>query len=607
MKKRLVIAGLILAAGMGAASLYYTMASANNAGMTGNKSLALTAVLKGFEPGAKITYGVFPEQGLAASGTAIVGPQGALTLPAYNLANAGGRLLSYDIRAEEKGAPVHVTLTFDAATGKIAAGGKNLGAFAGVNFKGSARETLANADWAGIVKIPDAGKLDDLGREDGFKVALASSILNDAQKQNQAANSKIIQVLAAPGGGLIGDTPNIYDHPYGCNDGISPGPDYSFCRNEMDDQIDSIVDNYVTALIMMTEQLTAVMGAQMGQVGAMLDAKQQLEAQLTHQRLRAEAHKDYQPGGLMCEFGSFVKSIASAEEKSQHDKQAFNSIMHDFYAGLEGVSTSEGYASEVASRLMKFRTVYCDPRDNNDGLNYICDHDLVGAGTAKGATDAARINKDIDYTKTMEGPLTLDIDFAYAHSPGADTRGPTPDEEDALALAKNLYWPTALTEVQRKEVADDYADYMDSRSMRATIGVAHNSYATLTGMKAKTVPVEGDNGGWNYMKSMMRDFGLSDDDISQMLGEYPSYYAQMEVLTKKIYQRPDFYTDLYDKPANVKRIKAAMTAIEIMQQRDAFDSALRREMLTSLMVEQALGKHVDRISGGTGGDIKDMN
>ena len=606
MKKRLLIAGLVLAAAGLGASLYHAAAPAGVSSMSDKKSLSLSAVLQGFEPGAKITYGVFPEDGLPASGTVITDSRGVLTLPAYNLNRAAGRILSYDIQAEEKGAPFHLTLTFDAATGKIAVGGKNLGAFAGVNFKGSAQEMTTNADWAGIVKIPDAGKLDDLGREGGFKVALASGIMNDAQKQNLETNSKIIQVLAAPGGGLIGDTPNIYDHPYGCNDGISPGPDYSFCSDEMENQIQSIVDNYVTALIMMTEQLTAVMGAQMGQVGAMLDAKQQLEAQLAHQRLRAEAHKDYQPGALMCEFGSFVKSIASAEEKAQHDKEAFNSIMHDFYAGLEGSSTSEGYASEIASRLMKFRTVYCDPRDNNDGLNYICDHDLTGPGAAAGATDDARINKDIDYTKTMDGSLTLDIDFAYAHSPGADTRAPTPDEEDALALAKNLYWPTALTEVQKKEIADDYADYMDSRTMRATIGVAHNTYATLAGMKAKTVPVDDGTGGWDYMKSMMRDFGLSDEDIVEMLGEYPSYYAQMDVLTKKIYQRPDFYTDLYDKPTNVKRIRAAMTAIQIMQQRDAFDSALRREMLTSLMVEQALGKHVDRISGNVGGDIKKM-
>ena len=64
--------------------------------------------------------------------------------------------------------------------------------------------------------------------------------------------------------------------------------------------------------------------------------------------------------------------------------------------------------------------------------------------------------------------------------------------------------------------------------------------------------------------------------------------------------------NLFWSNTNVKRIRAAMTAIQIMQQRDAFDSALRREMLTSLMVEQALGKHVDRISGNVGGDIKKM-
>ena len=87
-----------------------------------------------------------------------------------------------------------------------------------------------------------------------------------------------------------------------------------------------------------------------------------------------------------------------------------------------------------------------------------------------------------------------------------------------------------------------------------------------------------------------------EEQIDEILGERPSYYAQMEVLTKKIYQSPNFYTNLYDKPANVKRIGASIDAITIMNQRDRFESLLRREMLTSVLVEEALGTHVEEVN-----------
>ena len=104
--------------------------------------------------------------------------------------------------------------------------------------------------------------------------------------------------------------------------------------------------------------------------------------------------------------------------------------------------------------------------------------------------------------------------------------------------------------------------------------------------------------GWNFMKSLIREFGtFTDDQIHDMLGDRPSYYAQMEVLTKKLYQHPNFYTNLYDKPANVDRIGASLDAIAIMHQRDRYESMLRREMLTALLVEEALNSGpVERVS-----------
>ena len=80
-----------------------------------------------------------------------------------------------------------------------------------------------------------------------------------------------------------------------------------------------------------------------------------------------------------------------------------------------------------------------------------------------------------------------------------------------------------------------------------------------------------------------------------MLGQNPSYYAQMDVLTKKIYQNPNFYTSLYDKPTNVRRIGVSMDAISLMQMRDQYESALRKEMLLSLMLEQELKKRAGQV------------
>ena len=88
---------------------------------------------------------------------------------------------------------------------------------------------------------------------------------------------------------------------------------------------------------------------------------------------------------------------------------------------------------------------------------------------------------------------------------------------------------------------------------------------------------------WNYMsqKDPAVDFpGASDPERNEM-----SYYAQMEILAKRIYQRPEFYTNLYDKPANVKRKAAALQAIGMMLERDIYDSYLRSEAILSLILE----------------------
>ncbi len=105
-------------------------------------------------------------------------------------------------------------------------------------------------------------------------------------------------------------------------------------------------------------------------------------------------------------------------------------------------------------------------------------------------------------------------------------------------------------------------------------------------------PVSGSIGGPPnsrvYMEHILKELGMPSDDILQILGENPSYFAQMEIITKKMYQNPDFYTNLYDKPANIERKTAAMQAIKLMQKFDMLKSFLRNEMATSILLELAV-------------------
>lgn len=98
------------------------------------------------------------------------------------------------------------------------------------------------------------------------------------------------------------------------------------------------------------------------------------------------------------------------------------------------------------------------------------------------------------------------------------------------------------------------------------------------------------------MKTLMRDFGYADADIEDVMGDNPSYYAQMDFLTKKIYQNPNFYTALYDKPSNVDRINASLESFQLMHGRDRFETQLRQEMLFSILVEEALAKRVGEVN-----------
>lgn len=344
--------------------------------------------------------------------------------------------------------------------------------------------------------------------------------------------------------------------------------------------------NYIAALKMMTEQFVSTMMQQAMAIGAFLDAKHQLETQRLFGQLAAQAHKDYHPDEQMCRIGTNVRSLAMADRRARINAAAFNRIMQDREVMKSPGAGAFGKKSDTETRLQRFKDIYCDPEDENGNMKAMCKRSLGGPDE--------RVNRDVDYTRLIDGSYTLDVDLT--------DKDVTADEEDVIFLAKNLYAHTLFAPLDEHLLKQGaYANtgpaaqlLQDRRSIYAMRSVAYNSFSSLVGMKAA-----GDTKVTGFMKKIVEELGVPAADIDTFLGKNPSYFAQMEVLTKMMYQNPAFYTNLYTTPENVKRTGVALQAIGLMQDRDRFEAALRREMLISLIVELKLRE----IQGAESADI----
>ena len=494
---------------------------------------------------------------------------------------------AFAVKMYDKDAPVEVRLTLDPQAEKFVISATGLEAFSDVTFEtfkegrldGSAK---TKTDWAGLFREREALAFNPafLKGEQTYKVAFYGQIQDDAALENPY----LIEVYSAPGGGL-GDGTLVNEFT-----ALACGT-YSWCdEGRVAAQNQALVDNYVRAFMLMTAQLSAGMMQQVGVIGSFFDAKMALQTQTHLRKLQAEAHRDYHPDEQMCRFGTFVRSVAQSEAQAEADKKALNTALTKTYVNIFGGGTAEGTATDIASRLEQFRTVYCDPTDNNGGLQFMCDweQDENPSKGSVGAADADRMNRDINYTRTVGAPLALDVNFT--------DNAPSADEEDVIALARNLFWHEPLKRITPKAARNRFADYMDARRGVAIMNVAHNSFSEIVSQKA-AADLE-DGSGPSYMKALIKELGVEDDaDINALLGARMSYYGQMEVLTKKIYQSPEFYTNLYTKPANLSRISASVDAISSIQERDQLEASLREEMLLSMLLEQALMSKTKRLDG----------
>ncbi len=339
---------------------------------------------------------------------------------------------------------------------------------------------------------------------------------------------------------------------------------------------------YILPMFMqMGSQLSAVGTHQVMAIGMFFDAQEQMETQRLLQQLHARANKDYQPSRGMCEFGTRIQSLASSERIGEANLRILSERSTDRFLGNKDTSAAGGTAGDVTVRLDQFQSVYCDSRNNNNSLAYICPEVALSATPAPDDTVIERFNRDIDYQKTIENTLTIDFDLSAGGTPSTG-------DEDVLAMANNLYGfdafdradPAALQNLPDDELSSAQEAYLAMRAVVAKTKVAENSFNALVAMKGA-----GTDGSREFIDAYLQELGVPAAEIDQFLGENPSYHAQMEILTKTAYQSPLFYTNLYDKPANVKRKEVAMQAIGLIQKFDLLKSYLRTEASLSILLE----------------------
>ncbi len=350
-----------------------------------------------------------------------------------------------------------------------------------------------------------------------------------------------------------------------------------------------------TALKQASDELRNSSAFYVGAVGAMIDGQNMNQTLLALQKQTTHSLQTETVSNQICRFGTMARSLAGSDDKSRVVQSALVTEMQHRQLMVKNMNSGNaeqanrqlGRSADKAGRLAQLKSTFCDPSDSNAAWAGICK-----------ATSDAQYNRDIDVTRSFAIPLTLDIDFSGT---AAGTK-PTADEQNIFALSSNLYANDLGLNIGKSDFeimknegsksADSRVEkLLDFRSMVAKRSVAQNSFAALAGMKAA-----GANGSATYMKEILKELGLTTaKDLTAAIGDNPSYNAQMEILTRKLYQSPAFYANLMESPTNVGRQQTSMEGVGLMQDRDIYESLRRSEMLLSSLLEIYVMREQDAV------------
>ncbi len=315
-------------------------------------------------------------------------------------------------------------------------------------------------------------------------------------------------------------------------------------------------------------------------LGSFLQAQENNRSISSLQAGSAAAARNYLPSETLCRFGTLSQSLAADDIASRTVQSLSANASMQRELGTRGSAAQAGAAGDLSSRMEEVIKETCG---SEPGLTLMC-------GTNPQRRFASvprdqRVNSDINFARTVGSSATLDTSV-----PGED---PTPADQSLNLLGYNLYGHKQMsgrpTSGQMKNPKGENV-YRQIRSVAGARGVAQNSYAAITGMKSK-----GSGKGKEYFQALMKQLGIGTGGLAYAVDDQPSYSAQMEVLTKKLYQDPSFYINLMEGRTNIGRQSGAMAGIEVMQDRDIYNSMRRSEMLLALLVQLQSRKTLDDI------------
>ena len=347
---------------------------------------------------------------------------------------------------------------------------------------------------------------------------------------------------------------------------------------------DFISDDYFKKYVLpsiqrMTQHLSAAALNQTFIIGTFFDAKQQLEARRNFEALKFEAHKDYQPSQGFCSIGTSARSLVHSDLSARQNAHALNRLSMLRATSNQSLPTYDSAKSDdTEERWDRFVRVHCDVRSNGFGGPNEKAHGLDGV--CKSGVRPEDMNKDVDFTAGLDQKRTVNVNFTNAAMEG--------DEHNIMALGQNLYGSNNLPAkvVGFLKSKEESHRYFPLRSIMAKRNVARGTFDAHVAMKSSGLnsDAQSDPETYRYLAAALSDLGMSETEILELIGENPSYFAQLEVLSKRLYQSPNFIAALYDSPANVKRKAAALTAINLMVDRAIFESEMRQETLLSVLL-----------------------
>ncbi|MES2728916.1 MAG: hypothetical protein V4621_02305 [Pseudomonadota bacterium] len=288
---------------------------------------------------------------------------------------------------------------------------------------------------------------------------------------------------------------------------------------------------------------------------ALVANRQALDIGMAHSAVA----QDLMPDVALCRDSSAVRTLVGVEAAAEGTQNTAANRMATYHSYTAGSTAARGEGWEKQARIATAVNRYIDPRDHG------------GAVKGMGVTDQGgekNLNADMDFAATLGQPMTVET-----------TRG---GMDDVMALSKNLYGNDMFYDINPKRLD---SQLFDLRQIQAKRNVLLNSFMAQVGLKAK-----GHTDVTPQTLAAFQKLGLPQAVIDRDLKGRPSYYALMDVITKRQYQDANFYTNLIKNPAAQDRTSTTAAAFANMQMRDMTQSLQRQETLYAMLLELRLLK-----------------